>query len=198
MPPVNTSIKNNPVTKKRLGAALAFSLLLHFLISSQLPLSYTNSDEITSKKTLSVSFQVLPPTIFSKKTSHNRIDRVERIDRHDLNSHDPQAQENKVHLGPSDVDSAAHALVVPQLPLPSDIDTPNGTIRIKLYINELGLVDFTEIDFSTLPSSYADLLTATFKRTIFQPATKDGKTVSSWALFEITLEDQIESTQNTQ
>lgn len=93
------------------------------------------------------------------------------------------------YIPPEQVDQRAAVADAPDLPQPST-DSPPGRLQARLFVNRLGEVDNIEMEESTLPAAYADLLRPALLRLRFTPAQVAGQAVPSWVRMEFVYEDQ--------
>jgi hypothetical protein len=162
---------------------LAIFIIQIFLISDNQNIR-RDSLAVSFKKISHRHISSQPPTVQSKKQMAPGAKSPQLI----ANTEPSTSLMN--YASPDDVDLAAQAESIPELPLPSDSATPIGNLRLRIYINENGLIDNIETELSTLTPSYTELLINTFRQGIFQPARKDNQTIRSWQVIEIILEEQ--------
>lgn len=94
---------------------------------------------------------------------------------------------------PDSIDQPAHAIDVPELPMPDDPNIGTGRAIIKIQIDASGKAESVEIIETTLPETYMAALVETFLHAIFSPATLNGKAVSSSREIEIIYGDPDEA-----
>lgn len=100
----------------------------------------------------------------------------------------PQTHE-QIYVAPEDVEEMAFVVNVSELPLPSDEQTPNGTLSLKILISETGHADRIDVVTSSLPDDYAATLIKSFYQATFSPARMAGFPVRSWRIIEIRFGD---------
>jgi len=96
---------------------------------------------------------------------------------------------NGTYVSPDQVDEMATATDVPELPLPTSPVANPGTAVLIIYVGADGTPEFVEVEQSTLPEDYTDLLALHFQMARFNPAMLFGSPVSSWRRIEIGLEE---------
>jgi hypothetical protein len=194
----NTARTYNQIEVRRLVFVFAWSIALHCLTGALLHLWIKNSNQVAVAKTLSISFQGKAKSVLDAPKSRTRKVQQESSgtalnnQNHTPINYPPPSQATESYVDPNEVDTVAHVLIAPELPLPTDEEIANGTIKTKLYINSLGVAVNSEIETSSLPTNYTNQLATTLMRSVFQPAVRDGKAVNSWLIIEITLEDSTE------
>lgn len=94
-----------------------------------------------------------------------------------------------VYINPDQVDELATVLEIPALPIPTASVPDSETAIFIIYVGVDGTPDLVEIEQSTLPEDYTDLLAQHFKLARFKPAILFGSPVSSWRRIEVGLEE---------
>jgi hypothetical protein len=92
------------------------------------------------------------------------------------------------YASPEQVDETASVLDVPALPEPT-ISVQEGTAILVIYVGIDGVPDFVDVEQSSFPNDYTNLLAQHFKMASFKPANLFGTPVSSWTRIEIGLEE---------
>jgi len=93
------------------------------------------------------------------------------------------------YTSPEQVDELASALEVPALPTPTTSVQEAGTAILVIYVGTDGTPDFVEVEQSSFPEDYTNLLAQHFKMARFKPAILSGVPVSSWTRIEVDLEE---------
>lgn len=93
------------------------------------------------------------------------------------------------YTSPDLVDELVSVLDVPTLPEPTISVLEPGTAILVIYVGIDGLPDFVEVEQSSFPKDYTDLLAQHFKMARFKPANLFGAPVNSWTRIEVGLED---------
>ena len=96
---------------------------------------------------------------------------------------------NTAYVSPDQVDEMATATDVPELPLPTSPIANPGTAVLIIYVGADGTPEFVEVEQSTLPEDYTNLLALHFQMARFKPAMLFGSPVSSWRRIEVGLEE---------
>ena len=100
-------------------------------------------------------------------------------------------------IAPDHVDELASAEGVPEFPAPPDQPGLTGHIVMKIFVNELGVAVFIEVETSTLPDTYAQVLVERSYLARFRPAQLSGHPIKSWRRVEILIgEENSESEPN--
>lgn len=89
------------------------------------------------------------------------------------------------YVSPDSIEQMASVIELPDLPLPSDSLSPEGFMRIKVFVNEHGFADNVELLESNFAEEYASMLVGLFKSAKFSPGVLGGKTIKSWRIVEI-------------
>jgi hypothetical protein len=71
------------------------------------------------------------------------------------------------------------------LPLPLESFSPEGFMRIKVFVNEDGLADSVELLESNFAEDYVSTVVGLFKTAKFSPGVSGGKAIKSWRIVEI-------------
>lgn len=95
----------------------------------------------------------------------------------------------QVYVAPENVEEMATVAQIEELPLPSNEQTPDGTLYLKILISESGSADRIDIVTSTLPDDYVATLINSFYQAKFNPARIAGSPVRSWRIIEIRFGD---------
>ncbi|MBL8418216.1 MAG: hypothetical protein JNN31_08270 [Dechloromonas sp.] len=93
------------------------------------------------------------------------------------------------YTSPDLVDELASVLDVPTLPEPTISVQEPGAAILVIYVGIDGFPDFVDVEQSSFPKDYTDLLAQHFKMARFKPATLFGAPVNSWTRIEVGLED---------
>jgi hypothetical protein len=93
-------------------------------------------------------------------------------------------------VGPDQVDELASAEDVPEFPIPTDQPGVIGQILMKIFVNESGEAVFIEVEASTLPDIYAQMLVERSYLARFRPAQLSGRPIKSWRRVEIRIGDE--------
>lgn len=96
-----------------------------------------------------------------------------------------ETAEESPYVSPDSIEQMASVIELPDLPLPSDSLSPEGFMRIKVFVNEHGFADNVELLESNFAEDYASMLVGLFKSAKFSPGVLGGKTIKSWRIVEI-------------
>lgn len=93
--------------------------------------------------------------------------------------------EESPYASPDSIEQMASVIEPPDLPLPSESFSPEGFMRIKVFVNEEGFADNVELLESNFAEDYASTLVGLFKLAKFSPGLSGGKAIKSWRIVEI-------------
>lgn len=97
----------------------------------------------------------------------------------------PEPFDTSPYADPENIDSTASVIEAPELPLPPSRDISSGLLRIKIFVNEYGMVDQIELIETSLQEDYSNRLIQAFKESKFSPGLLHGEPVKSWRMVEI-------------
>jgi hypothetical protein len=187
--------KTTAITRYRrsLSVSLMMSLLVHIIIAGTL--AYSSNDRRTHSNLAPLPARLFANLAYAKHRpvrepapltpkSYDRA--TEKLVAPQLDTTLPEATADTDPYAPPDsIEQMASVISPPDLPLPTDPNSPFGFMRIKVFVNEDGLADSVELLESNFAQDYASTLVERFKLARFNPGVSGGKAIKSWRIVEI-------------
>lgn len=185
---VDPESAGNETVSGKLRLCLAASAALHgLLLTTPLGAQYAPRGVVSSEKRLDarVAIQSLPQSATSLAEKPAPPQAMAETARPETPPNPPNGPGASETFSPGQVDRAAGAIDIPDLPPPGSVPvTASGKMVVKVFVDALGHAERIETVATSLPDDLVEKIQDALARARFAPATRNGEAVRSWTLIE--------------